>query len=394
MPMELSRIVGSIPTSSTLAISARAKTMKAQGLDVVNFGVGEPDFDTPPNIRQAGIDAINTGQTRYTPAAGTPQLRRAVVDKMKRDYNIQFTPEEVIVSSGAKSSISYALAAILNRGDNVLIPSPFWLSYPQMVAAGGGKPKIVRTTEKQGFKLTPETLRKAVNAKTKAIILNTPSNPTGAVYTRDELAAVAGVIDEAGIYVISDEIYEKLVYGDASHTCILEVCPALRDRTIIINGGSKTYAMTGWRLGYALGPKSVITAMTRLQSHVAGNTCSIAQAAMVEALNGDQSEVEKMRDIFDDRRQYIVGRVKKITRVKLLEPKGAFYALLNIKSAIKHLGCGDSKEFAMRLLEEKQVAAVPGVDFGTEGYIRFSYATSMENIEKGLHRLKEFVTGK
>jgi aspartate aminotransferase len=263
-----------------------------------------------------------------------------------------------------------------------------------MVAAAGGSPKIIPTNESTGFKLTPLAFRRARTKKTKVLILNSPSNPTGAVYTRDELAALGEAIYQSGIYVLSDEIYDKLVYGEAEHFCLTQVCPNLMDRAIIVNGVSKTYAMTGWRLGWALGPKPVIAAMINYQSHLAGNTCSIAQWATLAAVTGDQSEVEKMRQVFDQRRQFLVERVKTIPHVKLLEPRGAFYAFINIKEAIKKTGDADSKQFAMRLLEEKQVAAVPGADFGAEGYIRFSYATSKENIAKGLDRLEAFVTAR
>ncbi len=393
MPLDLSKTLDAIPASPTLAISARAKAMKKDGHDVVNFGVGEPDFGTPDNICQVGIRAIGGGQTRYTPASGTPELKQAIVDKYLGEYGVEYGTSEVIVSSGAKSSVYIALRALCNRGDNVIIPSPYWVSYPEMVKACDAKPKVVRTAEKDGFKLDPDKLARAITSKTKAIILNSPSNPTGAVYTRDELEAVCRVVLDAGIYVISDEIYEKLVYGDAEHHCLTSVCPEIRDRAIIINGPSKTYAMTGWRIGYALGPQEVVGLMGRYQSQVMGCPCSISQAATVEAIGGDQSEVARMRQVFDDRRVYIMRRIRKIPRVKLKEPKGAFYAFINIKSAMKQLGIETCHDFAMKLLEEKKVAAVPGGPFGAPGYLRFSYATSMETIEKGLDRLLAFVKG-
>ena len=391
--MDLSHRIASISESLTLAISSKAKAMKAKGLDVIDFGVGEPDFDTPQHIKQAGIDAINQGFTKYTPAAGTPELRQAVADKLKRDNDLDYPPAQIIVSCGAKHSLFNVILALCQEGDEVIIPAPYWVSYPEMVKAAGAKNVFLPTDESTQFKITPQQLDNVITPDSKVLILNSPSNPTGSVYTPDELQALAELILDTDMYIISDEIYEALVYDGTVHKSIASFSPEIRERTIVVNGFSKSYAMTGWRLGYAAGPKEIIDAAIQLQSHSTSNACSIAQKAGVAALNGDQGCIRAMVAEFDKRRKRMVEALNAMPGITCVEPKGAFYALPNISEwfgeEIHGRKISNSMDFATVCLEEGKIAIVPGSGFGDDRFVRFSYATSIENIEEGMRRMEE-----
>ncbi len=391
--MSLSRCVSRIEDSITLAISAKAKAMKAEGIDLVGLSAGEPDFDTPDHIKQAAIKAINEGITKYTPAAGLPVLRKAIAEKFERDNNLFYKPEEIIVGCGAKHSVFTAVIALIDESDETIIPTPYWVSYPEMVKAAGGNPVIVETTPESGLKLTPEQLKEAITSKTKLLILNSPSNPSGMVYTRAELEALAEVLAQTSIYVISDEIYEKILYDGATHHSIAALNPEVFKRTITINGVSKTYSMTGWRIGYSGGPLEVIKAMSKLQSQETSNACSISQMASLEAITGPQDCVEMMVKAFDERRRYLVGRLNAMEGVSCVSPQGAFYAFPDFSA---HYGksfngkpLSGSVDLCNFLLEEMKVAAVPGAGFGTDNHLRLSYAASLEALEKALDRVEQ-----
>lgn len=393
--MILSKKNMAIAPSPTLSIDAKYKEMLANGIDVVGFGAGEPDFDTPEHIKNAAIDAIKNGQTKYTPAAGTLALRKAVAEKFSRDNGVEYKPTQIVISNGAKHSLVNAFSAILNPGDEVIIPAPFWVSYPEMVKISDGVPKIIYTDEEHQFKITPNQLEEAICDKTKAVVLNSPSNPTGMVYTEEELRALAEVAVAHDLIIISDEIYEKLIYDNAKHVSVASFSEKIKENTIIINGVSKTYAMTGWRIGFAAANEKIAKIMSNVQSHAASNPNSIAQAATIAALIGPQDEIEMMRKTFSERREYMADRINKIDGVSCIKPEGAFYIMMNIKKLFGKTICGkvinNSDEFAEALLENAKVALVPGSGFGAEGYVRWSYATSMENIKKGLDRLEEFL---
>lgn len=393
--MVLSKRAKMISPSPTLAIDAKAKSMKSQGINVLNFGVGEPDFDTPDNIKEAAIGAIKRGITKYTAVAGTDSLKQAIVDKLKKDNGLSYSLQEIVVSSGAKHSLYNAFQVIVDEGDEVILPAPYWVSYEEQIKLAGGNPVIVEGKEENGFKITEEQLRKAINSKTKAIILNTPSNPTGAVYSRSELEALGRVIEETGIMVVSDEIYEKLLYDGSEHVSIASLSPKLKELTIVINGVSKAYSMTGWRIGYAAARKEIVQAMTSLQSHSTSNPTSIAQEASIEALAGTQEPVEEMLRSFSDRREYMLKRLQGIEGVTCNRPGGAFYLYPNFSALFGKQYNGqavnDSNELANLLLEEAKLAFVPGEAFGTKGNLRISYATSMENIREGMDRLEAFL---
>lgn len=383
-----------IAPSPTLSIDAQYKDMLAKGIDVVGFGAGEPDFDTPEHIKKAAIDAICNGQTKYTPAAGTLALRKAISKKFKEDNNIDYAPSQIVVSNGAKHSLVNAFSAVLNPGDEVIIPAPYWVSYTEMVKIADGIPKLIYATEENEFKITAKQLEDAITDKTKAVVINSPSNPTGMIYSPDELKALAEVAVKHDLIIIADEIYEKLVY-DGKHVSIASFSEEIKDHTITINGVSKTYAMTGWRIGYAAANEKIAKIMANIQSHAASNPNSIAQAATIAALEGPTEEIEMMRDTFAKRREYMVERINKIDGVSCIMPQGAFYIMMNIKELfgkeIKGKVINNSNEFAEHLLQQEKVALVPGVGFGAEGYVRWSYATSMENIDKGLDRLEAFL---
>jgi aspartate aminotransferase len=395
MSLFLSKKALSISPSSTLAIDAKFKSMKAKGIDVVGFGAGEPDFDTPAHIKEAAIKAINEGFTKYTPASGMPQLREAVCRKFKRDNGLDYSPEQIVVSNGAKHSLVNAFMAICDPGDEVIIPAPFWVSYPEMVKMADGVPVFLNTSEENNFKFTVEDLKKAITAKTRALVLNSPSNPTGMVYSREELKEIAEVAVQNNIYIISDEIYEKLIYDGMEHTSIATFGDEIKDLTIIINGVSKTYAMTGWRIGYTASNAKIAKVMGNIQSHATSNPNSIAQVAAIAALDGPQDDIEVMRKAFIERRDYMVDRINSIEGLSCSKPQGAFYVMMNIKSLLGKEFYGrvitNSDEFADVLLEKANVALVPGSGFGAEEYVRWSYATSMQNIVEGLNRIEKFI---
>ena len=376
-------------------MAAKAKAMKAQGIDVVDYGVGEPDFDTPENVKQAGIKAIQSGFTKYTPAGGTDELKEAVVDKLKNDNGLQYEKSQIIISCGAKHSLYNIAEALFDPGDEVIIPAPYWVSYPDQVLLNDATPVIVETTEEEGFKLTAKELEQAITRKTKALVLNSPSNPTGLAYDKKTLEEIAAVAIKHNIYVISDEIYEKLIYDGFKHVSIASLGPEIKNLTLVVNGVSKSHAMTGWRIGYAAGPKDVITAMTNIQSQSTSNPTSISQKAAVEALRGPQDFTQVMNAEFDKRRKYMVDRLNKMKGISCLMPVGAFYAFPRVSSlfgkSANNKVINNSADFAAYLLEDAKVALVSGDSFGADAYIRLSYATSMENIQKGLDRIEEAI---
>jgi aspartate aminotransferase len=393
--MRIARRAAAIKPSPTLATAAKAKAMKAQGIDVVDFGVGEPDFDTPENVKQAGIKAIQSGFTKYTPAGGTDELKEAVVEKFKKDNGLRYEKSQVLISCGAKHSLYNIAEALFDPGDEVIIPSPYWVSYPDQVLLNDAVPVIVETTEGEGFKLSARKLEKAVTKKTKALILNSPSNPTGLAYDKKTLEEIAAIAVKNKIYVISDEIYEKLIYDGFKHLSIASLGQEIKDLTIVVNGVSKSHAMTGWRIGYAAGPRDVITAMANIQSQSTSNPASISQKAAVEALRGPQDFIRTMNVEFDKRRRYMVERLNKMKGVSCLMPLGAFYAFPRVSALYGKSANGkriaNSSDLAAYLLDETNVALVSGDAFGADEYIRLSYATSLENITKGLDRIEQAV---
>ncbi|MBI4850102.1 MAG: pyridoxal phosphate-dependent aminotransferase [Nitrospirae bacterium] len=391
--MRLSERAKAIKPSPTLAMDAKAKALKAAGEDIVNFGVGEPDFDTPDNIKEAAIKAIRSGFTKYTPVGGIDELKTAIVEKFKKDNNLHYEKDEVIVSCGAKHSLYNIAEALFGAGDEVIIPSPYWVTYPDQVILNDAVPVIAATDEKDSFKLRPELLKEKLSGKTKALILNSPSNPTGLAYDRKDLEMIAEMAVRHDFYIISDEIYEKLTYDGFRHISIASLGEEVKQRTIVVNGLSKSHAMTGWRLGFAAGPKDVIKAMTNIQSQSTSNPTSITQKAAVEALTGPQDFIPKMVSEFDRRRKYMVERLNKIKGVSCITPVGAFYAFPNVSSCygrkLNGKPVNSSLDLSAYLLEQAKAALVPGMAFGDDRYIRLSYATSMENIKKGLDRIEE-----
>jgi len=380
--------------SPTLAMQAKARAMRAQGIDVISFGAGEPDFDTPKRIKDAAVRALESGQTKYTEVGGIPELKAAVCQKFKRDNGLDYAPDEVTVSCGAKHTLYNIVMALVNPGDEVLIPSPFWVSYPEQVRLLGGNPVSVPTQEATGFDLDPELLRRAVTPRTKMVILDSPGNPTGAVFSARALAEVAKLAVERNLWVVSDECYEALTY-EGRHVSIASMSPEIKARTIVVNTCSKAYAMTGWRIGYAAGPKPVIRAMTDVQSQVTSNPTSIAQWAAVEALGGPQDEVAKMVGEFDRRRRVIIESLNAIPGVTCVMPKGAFYAFPNVSGLFgKQCKSGvlkSSSDVCAFLLDEARIATVAGIDFGSDAHIRLSYATGLETIKQGLARMNAAV---
>ncbi|MGE4485638.1 MAG: pyridoxal phosphate-dependent aminotransferase [Oscillospiraceae bacterium] len=393
---QISQVASGIAPSATLSIDALAKQMKADGINVIGFGAGEPDYNTPDHIKAAGIKAINENQTRYTPVAGIIPLRKAICDFLRRDFGLAYNPNQICVSSGAKHNIYLTLQTILNPGDEVILPTPYWVTYEEAIKMAGGVPVLIETTEADSFKLTAERLQAAITEKTKCFILNNPSNPTGMLYTKDELKSLADVIVKNDIYCLSDEIYYSLVYS-GEFVSIATFGEEIKKRTIIINGVSKAYAMTGWRIGFAAANEEIAKVMTNYCSHSTGSACSISQFASLEAIAGDQSEVYAMKDAFDERRKYLVSRISAIEGCSCLEPDGAFYVFMNAKKLLdkKYFGemVNTSSELAASLLKNGLVAVVPGSAFGAEGYIRWSYAVSMENIKEGLDRFEKFLKG-
>ncbi len=391
----VSKLANAVLPSATMAAANKAKQMKADGLTVFDFSLGEPDFPTPAHIRAAAIKAMDAGQTRYTNASGTPELRKAIAAWYQQTYGIHYTPEQVVVSNGAKHSLYNALAATVGPFDEVIIPTPYWVSYSDMVDMTGAKSVLVPTTLDSGFKMTPHQLRDAITPRSKLLMLNSPSNPTGTVYTKSELEAIADVVLEKNLIVLSDEIYEKLIFGSAQATCFATLRVGLADHTITVSGASKTYAMTGWRIGWALGPAHVIKAMGNVQSQQTGCPCSISQAAALAALNGDQECIEKMRVEFQARRDLVCSRLQKIPGIRCRVPEGAFYAFFDVSAHFgrcidgKHVT--DSVSFCNAALESAHVCLVPGSAFGAEGYVRLSYATSRDQLEGGLDSLERWL---
>lgn len=390
----ISKKAAGVSPSPTLAIDAKFKEMKANGEDVVGFGCGEPDFDTPEHIKQAAIDAIKNGETKYTPAAGTLTLRKAVAKKFLTENGLEYQPSDIVVSNGAKHSLVNAFTAICNPGDEVIIPAPYWVSYPEMVKLSDGVPVIVNATEENDFKVTRAQLEKALTPKTKAIVINSPSNPTGMVYTEAELKEIADFAVSNDLYVVSDEIYEHLIY-EGKHVSIASFGEEIKKRTIVVNGVSKTFAMTGWRIGYAAASPEIAKAMANVQSHASSNPNSIAQAATVAALEGGMEEVERMRKHFKRRRDFMVDMFNSIDGISCRRPHGAFYIMMNIDELIGKTMYGitihDADDFAKLFLDVAKVAVVPGTGFGVNNYVRWSYATSMDNIVEGVERLKTFL---
>lgn len=392
--MVLSEKAKQISQSLTLDITAKAKKMKAEGIDVIGFAAGEPDFNTPENIRDAAIKAIQEGKTRYTPASGIIELKKAIIQKLKNDNNLTYIPSQIIVSTGAKQCLANVFQTILNPGDEVLIGVPYWVSYPELIKLADGKPVYVETEEIHKFKLTIESLNKAITSKCKAIVVNSPNNPTGTVYSKEELKEIADFAKTNNLFIISDEIYEKLLYENNGHISIASLSEDAYNRTIVINGVSKSYAMTGLRIGYAAGSTEVIALMSNIQSHTTSNPNSIAQYASVEALNGKQDDVCKMIEQFKLRKDYMVERINSINNLSCLKPEGAFYVMMNLCDVLNKSIDGkvikNSIDFSNYLLEKEKVAVIPGIAFGVDNYVRLSYATSMENIKNGLDRIERF----
>ncbi len=376
--MEISERAAQLTPSLTLSIDSKAKAMKAEGIDVCGFGAGEPDFDTPEHIKRAAIEALEAGFTKYTPNAGIPELRQAIADKFAADNGLNYRAAQVIVSNGAKHACYNAILATCQPGDEVIIPAPYWVSYPDMVRLVGAEPVIVPTSERNSWKMRAEDFENAMTPRTKMLIMNSPGNPTGSVYTREELEAIVNVAAEEDIYILSDEIYEKLVYGDVKHVSIASLSKEAYDLAITINGFSKSYAMTGWRLGYLAAPDQVARAVDSIQSHTSSNPSSFSQYGALAALKGDQQPLADMREEFDMRRNYMFDRLSKISNVTAVKPQGAFYVGLT------------SQNFADRLLSKANVAVVPGAAFGDDRTVRFSYATSLDVIKKGLDRFQDF----
>ena len=384
-----------ISPSPTLAISAKAKQMKSEGIDVIGFGAGEPDFDTPEHIKRAAIKTMEEGFTKYTPAAGIPELKKAISNKLREDNGLDYSPNQIVISNGAKHSLDNVFASILNPGDEVIIPAPYWVSYPEMVKLNDGVPVFIETDSSINFKVTLDQLEKACTPKTKAVILNSPSNPTGQVYNLEELQMLAEFAVKQNIFVISDEVYEKIIYDDTEHISIASLSPEIKELSIVVNAVSKTYAMTGWRIGYAAAPQDIATAMGDIQSHLTSNPNSIAQKASLEAITGPQDCVEEMKKAFLERRDFMVRRIKEIPLLDCLTPKGSFYLFVEVKDVFgksyQEQRINDVDDFARYLLEDFKVALVPGTGFGSPCCVRLSFATSMENIKKGLERIENVI---
>lgn len=391
----ISRLASGIAPSSTLAITAKANALKAEGIDVVGFGAGEPDFDTPDYIKEAAVAAIMQGFTKYTPASGILSLRKAIAAKLEKDNNVRYTAEQIVVNNGAKHSLVNAFMAILNPGDEVLIPAPFWLSYPEMVKMAGGVPKVVYTQKENEFKLQPEELKASITDRTRAIVINSPSNPTGVVYTTEELKVLAELAVEHDLWIVSDEIYEYLVYGETKHTCIASLSEEIYNHTITINGLSKSHAMTGWRIGYLAAPLEVAKAAANIQSHATSNPNSIAQKAAEAAITTENTFVSEMVKEFEKRSIYMYEALSQIDGLEVIKPNGAFYCFVDVSQLYGKTYNGkvvdSAADFADIILEAKSVAIVPCKDFGAPDCIRLSYAISIESIKKGLERIKTFV---
>lgn len=391
--MELSRRAKEITPSATLAITAKAKAMKSEGIDVVGLGAGEPDFNTPEHIIQAATDAAQAGHTKYTPTGGLLELKEAIVEKLRRENGLTYDAKQIIVTSGAKHALYNLFQAVINPGDEVIVPAPYWVSYIEQVKLAGGHPVVIGADETNGFKVTAEQLERAITPKTKLFLLNSPSNPTGAVYTREELAALGEVCLARDVDIVSDEIYERLVYDGVEHVSIASLSEELYAHTYVINGVSKTFSMTGWRIGYAAGDANVIRAMTDIQSHSTSNPTSVSQFAAYAAITGTQAPVETMKRAFVERRDYLVRALNALDGIDALKPQGAFYVFANISRALQLAGgkFNNADDWCGALLEEEHVALVPGTAFGAPNYVRLSYATSMEQLEKAVRRIERFL---
>ena len=392
---ELSKIALNIQASTTLEVDALYKQMKQSGIDVVGFGTGEPDFDTPENIKNAAIKAIKEGKTKYTPASGLPELRKAIADRLLQDCNVKYAPSQIVAASGAKHSIFVALCCVINPGDEVILPAPYWVTYIEAIEMAGGIPKIIHATEKSDFKITKEQLVSVISDKTKLLILNNPSNPTGMLYDKDELEELCEVCVAHDLYILSDEVYYRFVYDGRKFTSVAALSEDIKERTILINGVSKTYAMTGWRIGYTASNEKLANVMGDFLSHSTSAPCTISQIAAIEALSGSQKAVDEMCDKFKERRDYIVGRIAAIDSVSCRIPQGAFYVMLNVEELIGKSYDGkiinNSDDFSMMFLEKGLVATISCRGFGCENFARLTYATSMESIKSGMDRLEKFV---
>ena len=393
--MDLSNKAMEINPSITLEITAKAKALKESGVNVVSFSAGEPDFNTPENIINAAIEAMKEGKTKYTPTSGVLDLRKAICEKFKNDNNLNYEPNQIVVSTGAKQSLANTFLSILNKGDEVIIPIPYWVSYPELVKLADGVPVFVNNLKENDYKYRIEDLRKVVTNKTKAILLNSPNNPTGSIYSKEELMDIAEFARENDLIIISDEIYEKLIYDDNKHISIASISEDAYNRTVVINGLSKSYAMTGWRVGYSASSTKIAKLMSSIQSHVTSNINSISQYAAIEALTGSKESLYKMIEEFEYRRNYMVDRLNKINGISYIMPKGAFYIMVNIGGyfgkSVSNNVINSSLEFSKSLLDEEKVAVIPGIAFGLDEYIRLSYATSRQAIEEGLNRLEEYL---
>ncbi len=391
----LSHRAQSLKPSATLAITAKEKTLKAQGIDIAGFGAGEPDFDTPDHIKAAAIQAINDNFTRYTAVSGIDPLKDAVIAKFKRDNDLEYVRENIIISCGGKHSLYNLFQAIFQPGDEVIVPAPYWVSYPPMIELAGAKPVIVETSESEDYELTADMLKRYITRKTKGIILNYPSNPVGSVYSKENLRAIGELAEEHDFYIVSDEIYEKLIYDEYQHASIASLDPAFKERTIICHGVAKTYAMTGWRIGFTAGPVDIVKAMGNIQSQSTSNPASISQMAAIAALNGPQESIKTMLDAFRTRKDYLVSELTSIPGVTCYNPRGAFYVFPNFSAILGRTYKGtvidSSSTLATILLEGFHTAVVPGIEFGKEGYLRLSFATSMDVIKKGIERIKHAV---
>lgn len=394
--MSVSKKVKEIAPSLTLEITAKAKKMKAEGISVIGFGAGEPDFNTPKYIIDSAKNALDIGFTKYTPAAGMLELKKAICDKFLKDNSLTYDPAQIVVSSGAKSSLYHAICSIVDDGDEVILPSPYWLTYPELVKLAGGTCVIVETEKKNGYKMTATQFENAVTDKTKCLILNSPNNPTGAVYSKEEIESIAKVAEKHGLYVISDEIYEKLVYGGEVHYSIAQCSDYMKEHTIIINGMSKTYSMTGWRIGYLAAPLTIAKAISSMQSHTTSNACSIAQYASVTALTDSEGDkfIDQMQKVFDDRRKLMIEKLSAVDGIECIEPKGAFYVFVNVSKLFGKSFEGTKIDGSLTFADcalKRGVALIPGIAFGNDECIRLSYAISKEDIEEGLSRLIKFI---
>lgn len=393
--MNLSKKANSISPSITLEITGKANELKAQGVNVMSFAAGEPDFNTPKNIIEAAIKAMDAGYTKYTKTSGIVELRKAICKKLHQENNLNYSEEQIVVSTGAKQCLANTFLAILNKGDEVILQNPCWVSYTELIKLADGVPVIVNCDENDGYKLSEKNIEKAVTSKTKAILLNSPHNPTGIVYNKNELEEIAQIAKKYNLIIISDEIYEKLIYDGEEHVSIASLSEDAYERTIVINGLSKTYAMTGWRVGYTASSAKLAKIMSSVQSHMTSNVCSISQYAALEALTGPQDSINMMKNAFEERRNFMMKKLEEIDEVSFIKPQGAFYIMVNITyfigKSINGVKINNSIEFAKMLLEEEKVAVIPGAAFGLENFIRLSYATSMEVIEEGLDRIKSFL---